>query len=138
MKRKRFTEEQIVRILQESDRGGSTVAELCKRHGVSEQSFYRWKKMYGGMEVSEVRRLRELEKENSRLKRLLAERDLEIDALSEVLQKKDGVPRYGGSLSGVFVAVAYRYGERAGWPGSAGVGTDTKSDHGIMQRWYRH
>ena len=65
------------------------MAELCKRHGVSEQSFYRWRSRYGEMQVSEVRRLRELEQENGRLKRLLAERDLEVDALQEVLKKKD-------------------------------------------------
>ena len=88
MKRKRFSEEQIVRILQEAERGEATVAELCKTHGVSEQSYYRWKKKYGGMEAADVRRLRELEKENARLKRLVAERDLEIDAMKEVLSKK--------------------------------------------------
>lgn len=89
MKRKRFSEEQVVRILQEADRSESTVSELCKRHGVSEQSFYRWKKQYGGLEVADVRRLRELEKENAQLKRLLAERCLEVDALRGVLKKKD-------------------------------------------------
>jgi len=89
MKRKRFSEDQIVRILQEAERCGSTVSELCKRHGVSEQSFYRWKKQYGGLDVADVRRLRELEKENAQLKRLLAERCLEVDALREVLKKKD-------------------------------------------------
>jgi putative transposase len=89
MKRKRFSEEQIVGILQEADAGTSTVSELCKHHGVSEQSFYRWKKRYGGMEVADVRRLRELEKENAKLKQLLAERCLEVDALREVLKKKD-------------------------------------------------
>lgn len=89
MKRKRFSEEQIVRILQDADRSESTVDELCKRHGVSQQSFYRWKKQYGGMDVTDVRRLRELEKENSQLKRLLAERCLEVDALRDVLKKKD-------------------------------------------------
>jgi putative transposase len=89
MKKKRFSEERIVQILQEADRGNSTVAELCKRHGVSEQSFYRWKRRYGGMDRSDVRRPRELEKENAKLKRLVAERDLEIDALREVLKKND-------------------------------------------------
>ena len=89
MKKKRFSEQQIVRVLQEAQSGASTVAELCKRHGVSEQSFYRWRSRYGEMQVSEVRRLRELEQENGRLKRLLAERDLEVDALQEVLKKKD-------------------------------------------------
>ena len=88
MKRKRFSEEQIVRILQEAERGEARVEELCKTHGVSQQSFYRWKKKYGGMEAADVKRLRELEKENARLKRIVAERDLEIDAMKEVLAKK--------------------------------------------------
>lgn len=87
MKKKRFSEERIVAILQEGERGEATVAELCKRHGVSEQSFYRWKRKYGGMETADVKRLRELEKENARLKRIVAERDLEIDAMKEVLAK---------------------------------------------------
>jgi len=87
MKKKRYDEEQIVGILGEVEKGGKSVVEACKLYGVSEQSFYRWRRKYGGMEKAEVRRLRELEKENGKLKRLLAERDLEIDALKTVLSK---------------------------------------------------
>lgn len=84
--KKRFGEEQIVRMLRQAEARNQTVAEVCKSHGVSEQTWYRWKKKFGQMEVPDVRRLRELEKENSRLKRIVAERDLEIDALKEVLR----------------------------------------------------
>jgi putative transposase len=65
-----------------------TARDVCRIHGISEQTLYRWKRVYGEMSTSEVRRLRELESENSRLKRLLAERDLEIDAIKEVLRGK--------------------------------------------------
>jgi len=84
--KKRFSEEQIVRILRQAETANQTVAEVCKQRGISEQTWYRWKKQFGQMNVPEVRRLRELEKENTRLKRIVAERDLEIDAMKEVLK----------------------------------------------------
>ncbi len=85
--KRRFTEEQIIGILREQEAGG-TVKEITRRHGVSEQSFYRWKAKYGGLEVSEVRRLRELESENAKLKKLLAEAHLDNAALKDVLSRK--------------------------------------------------
>ena len=88
MRKRRFSEERIVAVLQEAERGEVTIGEVCKAHGVSEQSFYRWRRKYGGMAVGDVKRLRELEKENTQLKRLLAERDLEIDAMKDVLGKE--------------------------------------------------
>jgi putative transposase len=87
MKRKRFQAERIVGILHEAERDGASVAEVCRAQGVSEATFYRWKKVYGGIGVPEVRRLRQLEDENGRLKRLVAERDLELDALKDLLRK---------------------------------------------------
>ncbi|GAB4257471.1 MAG: transposase [Thermoleophilia bacterium] len=86
MKQTRFTEAQIVGILQEADVDGASVRDVCSRHGICEQTFYRWRRRYGGMQVDEVKRLRELEAENARLKRLLAESALEIDAIREVLR----------------------------------------------------
>ena len=88
MKSKRWNEEQIIAILRQAEKGESTIAEVCRAHGVSENSFYKWRQKYGGLEVNEAKRLRELEQENARLKRLLAERDLEVDALKDVLSKK--------------------------------------------------
>jgi putative transposase len=84
--KKRFSEEQIVRILRQAEAADQTVVAVCKAQGISEQTWYRWKKRYGQMGVAEVRRLRQLEQENSRLKRIVAERDLEIDAMKEVLK----------------------------------------------------
>ncbi len=88
MKKGRFPEERIIGILREAECSDETVGELCRRHGIAEQSFYRWRKKFGGMAVSEAKRLRVLERENARLKKLVAERDLEIDAMKEVLSKK--------------------------------------------------
>ena len=88
MKRKRFSEEQIIGILQQAGEGGQSIGDVCRAHGVSENTFYRWRRKFGGLSVPEARRLRGLEKENSRLKRIVAERDLEIDAMKELLSKK--------------------------------------------------
>jgi putative transposase len=88
MKPTQHTAEQIIRILEQAEKGTQTVAAICREHGIAENTFYRWRKAYGGMSVSEVQRLKELEKENARLKRLLAERMLEVDALKELLAKK--------------------------------------------------
>lgn len=87
MKKSKFSEEQIVRILQEASSGRKTQAELCREHGVSLNTFYVWKRKYAGLETDDVRRLRELERENAQLKRLLAERDLEIDAVRALFRK---------------------------------------------------
>ena len=86
MKRSRFTGEQIVRILQEADR--EPVAQVAKRHGVSEPSIYAWRKKFGDMGADDVRRLKQLEQENSRLKKIVAERDLEIEVMKEIAAKK--------------------------------------------------
>jgi len=81
-------DEEIIRILRDYEESGQSVREFCRAKEISIQTLYNWKKRFGGMEVSEVRRLRVLEKENARLKRLLGERDLELDAVKEVLRKK--------------------------------------------------
>ena len=87
MKRKRFTEEQIIGVLKEAAAGAKTL-DLCRRHGLSEQTFYRWKAKFGGLEVSEARRLRTLEAENARLKKLLAEAMLDNAVLKDVDSRK--------------------------------------------------
>jgi putative transposase len=87
MKKKRFTEEQIIKILKAYE-SGAKVPDLSREYGVSEQSIYRWKSKYGGMEVSDAKRLRELEAENAKLKKLLAESMIEKEALKDVLSKK--------------------------------------------------
>jgi putative transposase len=87
MKKKRFTEEQIIAVLKESEAGSAT-KELCRKHGISEPTFYNWKAKYAGMTVSEARRLRELESENTKLKKLLAEAELDKAALKDLLGRK--------------------------------------------------
>ena len=92
--RKRYTEEQIVKILAEGQNG--KIKEVCRKYGVSDQTFFNWRNKFTGMGVQEVRLLRELETENGRLKRIVAERDLEIDAMREVLKKNwERVPNAG-------------------------------------------
>jgi len=87
MKRKRFTEEQIIGILREQEAGAKT-ADLARKYGVSEATLYNWKAKFGGMDVSDARRLRALEEENGKLKRLLADSMLDASALRELLAKK--------------------------------------------------
>jgi putative transposase len=87
MKRSRFTEEQIIAILKEHELGAKT-ADLCRKHGMSEATLYNWKAKFGGMDVSEAKRLRALEEENRKLKKLLAESMLDQAALKELLSKK--------------------------------------------------
>jgi len=87
MKRKRFTEEQIIGVLREHELGAKT-ADLCRKHGISEATFYNWKSKFGGLNVSEARRLKQLEGENARLKKLLADSMLDNAALKDLLSKK--------------------------------------------------
>ena len=87
MKRSRFNEEQIISILKEQEAGMAT-AEVCRRHGISTATFYKWKSKFGGLDVSEARRLRSLEEENSRLKKLLAEAMLDNAVLKDLASKK--------------------------------------------------
>jgi len=86
MRRSRFSDEQITTILKEHEAGGGAAA-VCRRHGISEQTLYRWKAKYGGMQPSETKRLKALEEENARLKRLVAEQALDNQALKELLRK---------------------------------------------------
>ena len=87
MKRKRYTQEQIIAILKAHE-AGAKVSDLVRQHGISEHSFYRWKSKYGGMEISEAKRLKELEAENACLKKLLAEAELDKAMLKDVLSKE--------------------------------------------------
>jgi putative transposase len=87
MKRSRFSEEQIIGVLKEHEAGTKT-ADLCRKHGISEATFYNWKSRFGGLDVSESRRLRALEGENAKLKKLLAEAHLDNAALKDLLTKK--------------------------------------------------
>lgn len=87
MKKSRFTEEQIIQIITEGS-GGEGIDELCRKHGISKGTYYQWKAKFGGMTISEARRLRTLEGENSKLKKLVAELSLDIVALKDVISRK--------------------------------------------------
>ena len=86
MKRNRFTDEQIIGVLKESEAGAKT-DEICRRHGISSATFYSWRKKYGGMDASEAKRLRELEVENAKLKRIVADQMLDMTSMKELLAK---------------------------------------------------
>lgn len=86
MKRKRFSEEKIIGVLKEHE-AGAKVDDICRRHGISSATFYTWRKKYGGMDASEAKRLRELESENAKLKRIVADQMLDMTAMKELLAK---------------------------------------------------
>lgn len=87
MKKSKFSEAQIIKVLQQQDQG-KKVSEICREFGISEPTFYKWKSKYGGMSLSELQRIKELEAENSRLKKIVADQQLSIDVLKEVNAKK--------------------------------------------------
>jgi putative transposase len=96
MKKSKFSEEQIVRILQEGQSGQATQAEPCRKHGISQGTYYVWKRKYSGMETDDVKRLRELEAENAALKRIVANQALELEATGKLLRKNGFRPPSAG------------------------------------------
>lgn len=88
MKKSRFSDQQILDILAEGEAGAIQIKELCRKHGISSATYYNWKRKYGGMEINELRRLQELERENSELKQIVAEQSVDIRGLKAALRKK--------------------------------------------------
>ena len=86
--KKRFSEEKILLVLREVEQSQAPIAETCRKHGISDKTYYRWRNLYQGLKERDVKRLRRLERENTQLKKLLIERELELDAVKELLQKK--------------------------------------------------
>ena len=86
--KKRFTDEQIIGVLREAEAGASTIKALCKKHNITEQTFFRWRNRFGGMDVPDAKRLKDLEAENAKLKRMVAEQLLVIDGMKEIVRKK--------------------------------------------------
>lgn len=86
--KKRFSEEQIIGIMREGEADGSVIRDICRKHNITEQTFFRWRNKYGDMSVSDARRLKDLELENARLKRIVAEQMLAIEGLKEIATKK--------------------------------------------------
>jgi putative transposase len=111
MKKTRFTEEQMVTILREADQ--RPVPEVAKKHGVSAQTIYAWRKHFGSLEPIDVKRLRQLEHENQRLKKMVADRDLELDVLKEITRKNGAAPAGAGSRSPTLRGAACQAAARA-------------------------
>ena len=88
MRKRKFTDEQIVKVLQAAEKGEQTALALCREHGISDATFYAWRKQYGGTSVAELRRLKQLEAENAKLLRIVGQQRLEIEGLKEVVEKK--------------------------------------------------
>ena len=124
--RKRFTEEQIIAVLQEADAGLKT-ADLCRKHNVSDATVYKWKAKYAGMEVSDVRRMRGLEDEHHRLKQLVANQALDIEALKALNSKNYLSPKENGRRScSLSKTLGYRSSGRPGWHSCSGRAFTTR------------